>query len=358
MSDYGALFRADDGSLLVTSDTPCYEFFGEFSPTGRSGNVNTYSVNCSVVPVIFINCGAGNAGGVLAIEGYANAWTVSVLANTSCNIEVFVPIASTSTSGYGMVVFDRYGKAVFDSSKKMLNAREIAALYEGASFGTRDYSDCVSYTCGPVKPTVNSSDQWVVVDSYMYLDNVYSCSYSIQYVCNTSQQYVCSFVYVPSSSFQCSMDYSGFYSCSYVDTSSYQNVCNYQTVTDCHYENVQTCGFTQVFNFAEIDALVRTTTWSIERGTAKINYDKTVSFNWMLHKNGYYKQILQYRTYGFSGSLTGGFLPPGYVPAFLLIQPYQSYEGELSKDNTFPYTTDRANTMAQNCITAIRSDYV
>jgi hypothetical protein len=356
MADYGAFFRADDGSLLVTSDTPCYEYVGEFSPSSRSGNVNTYSVNTATFPVVFVKCGVGNSGGILAIQGSSGAWTVSVLSSISCPIQVFTPINSASTSGYGMVAYDSSGRAVFDSSKKLLNARNVRSLSEGVSFATNDVVDMVSYTCGPVKPNVSTSQQWVVIDSYMYTDMVYSCSYSIQYVCHDQNVYVCTPTYQCTPSFTCGVDYTGNFSCGYVDSCGIVSVCGYQWQSVCGYENVQTCGYTQIFNYAEIDGLVKTTTWSIERGVARINSNKTVSFDWILHKNGYYKEIIQYNTYGFASALTGG-LPPGYVPGYLMIAPYQGFEGELTKDNTFPYTTSRANQGALSCITAIRSDY-
>jgi hypothetical protein len=152
------------------------------------------------------------------------------------------------------------------------------------------------------------------------------------------------------------MDYAGNFSCSYVDTSSYQMVCGFQDVTSCSYQNVQTCGFQQIMNFAEVDALVRTTTWSVSRGVARIA-STTISFDWLVHQSGYYKEIVQYNTFGFSSSLTGAFLPPGYIPPFLFLTNNTAYEGALTKDNRYPYTTDRANTGALACITAIRSDY-
>jgi hypothetical protein len=119
---------------------------------------------------------------------------------------------------------------------------------------------------------------------------------------------------------------------------------------------VQTCGFQTIFNYAQIDALVRTTTWSVDRGAARIA-STTISFDWIRHQSGFYKEVVQYQTFGFSQNLTGAFLPPGYIPPFLFIQANSGYEGALTKDNRYPYTTDRANTGALACITAIRSDY-
>jgi hypothetical protein len=112
-----------------------------------------------------------------------------------------------------------------------------------------------------------------------------------------------------------------------------------------------------VQTWAWLSALVKTTTWAIERGVARLNSGGTqVSFDWLTHKSGYYKQILQYDSGSFSMATSGG-LPVGYVPLPAFISANEAWAGELTKNNTFPYTTSRANEGALSCITTLRSDY-
>jgi len=94
MADFGGMFFADDGTLLVTSDTPVYEHRGSFNPTSRSGNVSVYVIPTVGYPLVFVRCGSGKSAGVLAIEGVATNWVVSVLTDVSCPIEAFTTITS------------------------------------------------------------------------------------------------------------------------------------------------------------------------------------------------------------------------------------------------------------------------
>jgi hypothetical protein len=340
MADFGAYFRADDGSLLVTSDTPCYELYGEHAPTSRSGNVNTYSVGCTAFPLIVVNCGAGGKAGVLAIEGSAGNWIVSVLCNLPCNILAFVPISGNVTAGYGLAAYDASGRLVFDSFRKILNVRHINALYEGASFQSTAGVNALSYTSGPVKPAKSATEQWVYVESYTYLVVTYQCTYQFQYICKDVfscwTETVCGFV-------------GADYMC-YADSR-----CGF--ITQCGYEYVTVCGFTDTHVTELIEAKVRTTNWSIERGVASIAANGVVSFDWLLHKSGYYKEVVQYTFTNIVTNIGQIGLPSGYSPPSGFYTTNEVFEGELTKNNTFPYTSDRANTGALACITTVRSDY-
>lgn len=358
MADFGALFRADDGSLLVTSDTPTYEFVQELDPASRSGNVSVYNVTTTAYPLVFVNCGRENSGSVLAIEGFAGAWTVTVLSNVSCKIEVFVPLTSASESGVGMVIYDANGKPVFDTNKKILNARAIGTLYEsGAALASPVGTNMVAYTGGPVRPAKTESSEWVLMESWAYADTQYLCSYENQYVCTTSD--VCNIVWqqVCTPQFTCGLDYMGNFSCYYVDSCSLQPVTVCSPQQSCSYQLVQVCGFQTIMNYADIYAQVKTTSWTIDRAVAKISSDSSVSFDWLLHQSGYYKEITNYATYGYSFSLNGSSLPPSYIPSPVFITNTETYNGILTKDNKYPYTSDRANTGALTCITGVRSDY-
>jgi len=358
MADFGAMFRADDGSLLVTSDTPTYEFVAEVNPSSRSGNVNTYSVSTSNFPLVFVKCGSGNSGSVLAIEGQSGSWTVTVLASVSCPIEVFVPLSGASTTGVGMVVYDANGGPVFDTNKKILNARNIGTLSEGGALASSVGTDMVAYTGGPVRPEKSESLAWVDVDTIVDITQQYICTSSLQYVCEIQPVYGCTTQYVCTPVFSCSFDpFSGAFSCGFVDSCSYVTVCGFTDQQVCSFKNVEVCGFQNVTTLVFISAQVRTTAWAIYRATARINADSSASFNWLLHQSGFYKEVIQYQTVGYSQTLTGAFLPPGYTPPALFFLSAEAYDGLLTKDNRYPYTTDRANTGALTCITGVRSDY-
>lgn len=333
MSEFGAFFRADDGTLAVTSDTPCYELYKEVLPASRSGNVNTYSVDCSAVPLVAVNCGVNGSGGILAIEGSAGAWTVSVLASVSCSILVFVPISGAASGGYGIRTFDAGGTLVFDSSRKVLNARNVTPISEGTSFQGVSGITAVSYTSGPVKPSVSVSEEWIEADTYSYVTQEYVCDIP-------SYQRVCT----PSFSLECGLDWSGNF------------VCNTVWGETCYYELVQNCNWVTVLVMVFVDALVETTTWSIERAVAKINSNSAVSFAWLPHKSGYYKKVKEYRSGSAAIGLSAG-LPGGYILPPLFLTNTEVVEGELNKDNTYPYTTDRANNIPLICITVNGSDY-
>lgn len=357
MADFGAFFRAEDGSLLTTSDTPCYEFFGDVGPSTRTWNVNEYYVTSGAIPLVFVNCGVGGMAGVLAIEGAPGWWRVTVLCNVSCSISVFTPIAGQTSSGHGIAAYDSGGRLVFDSARKMLNARAVSEIKSGQSFQSPAGVNMVAYVSGPVRPTSSVSYSWELLETYMYPESIYSCSYGYEYLCRPQTSYRCNFVYVCTPSYQCSFDpITGGSSCGFADSCSYQNVCDWVTENVCGMEFVQKCGWTFATIYSFIYGNIKTTNWSIDRGTARLSPDGTVTFGWLLHKSGFYRQIVEYRTDGHTQVLSGG-LPLGYIPPYATISSRENYDGELSKTNTFPYADGLANDISLTCITAVRSDY-
>lgn len=329
MADFGAIFRATDGTLLVSADTPTYELVQQLNPSSRSGNVSIYVSSSVGYPLVFVRCGAGYSASVLAIEGGPSSWVITVLCNVSCPAYIFAKLSSVSTSGVGLVVFDADGNPVFDTSKLILNARTVSLLTENVTFQSVSGTNMVAYTGGPVKPSRSVSESWVLVDGYVYTTQEYVCE--LQYVCTTNYEW------------QCTTDYLGFTSCQYnpVQSCSYQQVCRWVTIQ----------------NTASIYAKVRKTDWTIERATAKINTNNVISFQWLLHRSGFYNEVIEYATYSYSYALNAQNLPPGYFPPPAFFQNTETYSGILTKNNRYPYTTDRANTGSLTCITGVSSDY-
>ena len=355
MTNWGAFIKSDDGSLLVTPDTPCYEFVGEYSPWSRSGNVNTYDVPLDEYPLIFINIGANNSAGILAVETVTGGWRISVLASVNCSILVFRRI-SGAPAGYGMAVYGANGQLMFDSSRNVLNVRNAANLSEGGSFAASSGVDSVSYTCGPVWPSQTQSERWEFVNTYIEPDRQYICTNTFE--CNWVQE--CSFRHVcrTTSQFICRIDFSGRQTCSFepVQTCGFENVC----------EQVQRCGFVErcqwiwINNTYDIYARVRRTDWVIRRGVAQIN-SGSVSFNWLVHKSGYYDDVLYLSSSTISSVPPGQgivFVPPGYMAPDPHFSSILFVQGELNRTNTYPYTASRANQLGLTCLTSVRSDYV
>lgn len=322
---YGAYFIADDGSLLVSSEQPCYEFVGDYGAYARSGNVNTYSVNTSDFPLVFINVGPGGYGGVLAVEGGPGAWTVSVLATAAYTISVFRVVAGTP-SGYGLATYSSNGSLCFDSTKKILNAKKVTSIGYGLGDST-PYATMLSYTSGQVRTASSVSDGWVYVNSYVFTQQVYSCTTQFVTSCSTTNT--------------CSPDGMGGFYCF--------------PITTCNTFPTTVCGFTPVTTFYDIFARVRTTSWYIDRGVAYLDGAGTgIGFDFLRHKDGFYKQVLYFAA---NTNSTGSNTPPGYIPPPAFVPGAESFSGELTKNNTYPYTQTLNNLVNLTCITARRSDY-
>jgi hypothetical protein len=309
---YGAYFIADDGSLLVSSDQPCYEFVGEYFSSSRTSNVSTFNVPMTDYPLVFVNTGASGKGGLLAIEGNPGAWVVSVLSDGNYSINVFRVIGG-APSGYGLATFSANGSLCFDTSKKILNAKAVTTVGSGITRSTPVGTNSVSYTSGQVQANSSVSEEWVLAEEIIsgYLD----------YVCEPT--------------LVCGPDIFGNYWC------TYETVCTPVFVT----------------TITVIYGRVRTTNWRIDRGVASMNSGSgQVGFAWLRHKEGFYKQIVGYTADSISVG-AGYILPGNYVapPVFFINQ--ETFEGELTKDNTFPYSQTFNNMVVLTCITATRSDY-
>lgn len=349
MPDYGMFVKGDDGSLLVTPDTPCYELIGEYQPVSRVGNVNTYSVPSSNPPLVFICVEKGHSGGVLSVIYGTNSWIIEVLATRSCSILAFKTISGTA-SGYGLAVYAGDGSLVFDSTRNVLNVRDAGNLAQDVSFPCSAVADSVCYTSGPVYAEQSNADRWQVVDYYSYLAHTYQCDWknvcepvlTCGFVTKCTLQYVCS-------------GFGASYSCSFVNVCSQVFECSYPIVCALKY----VCDWVMISVSVTIWARVRRTTWTIKRGTAKLlTTSNSVGFNWVTHKNGYYDTILRL-TSSESATVFGEGTPPtGYIPFATLYQDVEVYEGELSSNDTFPYTTETANTGQLVCLTTARSNYV
>jgi hypothetical protein len=343
MSDWGVIVRSSTGDTLISPDSRTYEYVGEYQPTSRSGNINTYFVPGGEPPVIFAQCGLGNVAGTLAVEAVSGGYQVTVLSNVGCAIQAF-RIMSGEATGNGVATYDRSGRLVFDSSKNVLNVRNAGSLAEGTSFSRASGVDMVSYTCGPVRPASSTADRWVFVETRTDFTIVTECGFET--VCE--DRLVCGWVQecrtvgvIIDGQFQLVQEcYNNF-------------VCN--TVTECSPRFV--CRDRLVSTTSYIFALVRRTNWSIDRGVARIN-TTTISFDWLRHLSGFYDTVIRYDVTQFSSYFGSGGVPaPSYLAPVLWITQNVLFEGALTANNTFPYTTSRANVISLSCLASVRSNY-
>lgn len=160
MADYGAFFIGDDGSLLVTSDSACYECYQTVGAASRVGNVNTYYSSAPSYPLVFIACGKGYSAGIMAIEGSPGSWTITAISTSNSLAYIFVPMTGNNTSGYGTAVYDASGNLTFDSNRNLLNARNVEGLASGQVFSCHPDTNMVSYTAGGVYAPKTVTERW------------------------------------------------------------------------------------------------------------------------------------------------------------------------------------------------------
>jgi hypothetical protein len=344
MSDWGVIVKSTTGDTLISPDARTYEFVGEYTPYSRTGNISLYDIPGAETPIVFLRCGQGNAAGILAVEITATGHRVTALSTSNCSAQVFRVMADDA-SGYGVASYDRSGRLAFSSARNVLNVRGAGVISEGSSFSTPANTDMVSYTCGPVRPASSTTERYELVESGTVSDFVYVCRTAFE--CRT--ELVCGFVEV--CGFESVFDFGlGTFVNQYVCRSEFR--CD--NVTTCG--TFTTCGFETVFTQYYTAALIRRTTWSIDRGAAQINAN-TVSFTWLLHVNGYYDTVVGYTTGTSSSFSFNGPVPIGYSPPPTWFGENVFFEGQLTQNNTFPYTTSRANEIPLTCLASVRSNY-
>ena len=326
MADWGILFVGSNG-MLVTSDSPCYEFYASYYPESRTQNISVYTVRTPEYPLVFINCGGGNAAGILSITGASGAWSVTVLSNVSCPVDAFIPVAGTA-SGFGVATYDANRRLLFASSRRVLNVRGAAGLSEGGGFSPYAVVDSISFVSGAVKPTTTSTARFSEFEHFSH-DMVYGC----RDVLSCGMETV--------NSFTCGADMFGNFSCGFVPTSQF--VCGYKSV----------CGMELVTSRIYLKQHYTQVDWALERGVARIS-GGAVYFDWMLHLYG---------TYYVKGHLEGwpstsSNAPVGYIPPYSVMSAASvASVVPIPNDSVFPYTSSRANSGPLTCLASLRSDY-
>lgn len=343
MSDWGVIVKSNTGDTLISPDSRTYEFVGEHTPYSRTGNVSLYDIPGAETPIVFLQCGQGNAAGILAIERTETGHRVTALSTSNCSAQVF-RIMADDASGYGVASYDRSGRLAFSSARNVLNVRGAGVISEGSSFSTPVNTDMVSYTCGPVRPASSTADRWVFVESFTVLSSDYQCGFET--VCR--DEFTCGFVR------EC-RTVGTFIDGNFVLVEECIDVFKCVQTTVCNTEFV--CRFVTISTTFFVHAAVRRTSWSIDRGTARLTSGQ-VAFDWTRHLSGFYDQVLNYYVDVLPSSAPfGGTVSPGYVPPGIWFSGNVLFEGQLSQNNTFPYTTSRANEIPLTCLASVRSNY-
>ena len=327
---YGLIVKADDGTLLASSDTPCFKYFSTVSSSSRTGSISTFNVNTTDRPLCFITLGADGFGaGILTISGSSGAWVIQVISTADPLLYVFQKIDGTAT-GYGAAAYNAAGALVFDSTQPLLNAKALGGLSYGVGAFSSPTANMVSYTSGQVNVNrTNSASYWLLTGSATEFqqETLRGPDFCVT-MPNT--QYVCSY-----NSFTYSMD------CYYETT--YYTTCTptYYTVFTPVYIDIYT-------NFTD-------TSWTLDRAVAT-RYSSGTSFGltWINHKSGFYRTIngYYYSSVAF-GTHTG--IYPGY--GFVYSGSFPQYEGEIHDAGSYPYSESINNNIFLPCITALESDY-
>lgn len=293
MADYGAFFIGDDGSLLVTSDSACYECYQTVGAASRTGNVNVYYSSAPSYPLVFIACGKGYSAGIMAIEGSPGNWTITAISTSNGLAYIFVPMTGNNTSGYGTAVYDASGNLTFDSNRNLLNARNVEGLASGQVFSCSPDTNMVSYTAGGVYAPSSIQDRWE-----RWPERDFST-------------------------------WVGIYP------------------LDKHFFWVR----------------VRRTTWSVNRGAAKINAN-TINHEWVLHQSGYYDVAIgmgvavRRYTYDYWGRIVTPSVPSGPDRNEVFNGSWiGTVSGLYGPNNSFPYTNVVNNDLQMTCIAGVTSDY-
>lgn len=325
---YGFVAFNDNNFIIVSSDVPAYEFVNFFSPYNRTGNINKYTVLAKSVPLIFAIHTTGNSSGILSViettpptSTTNGTYEVEVLASISCIIAAFTPISSNAVSGtYGLAVYNGAGNLVFSSDRKVLQIVDAATILTNTNRPLSFGIDAASYVAATVRPAITITTRTTVVGAYTQPES----------------QYVCNYVYVQ-------------------DPPYFDPFFGFFVYPPPRYEYV--CGFQWVNVLYTVAANIQRTAWSIERSTLKLD-SKIASVQFLLHKSGYYDQVLSYTYYGSGGNFN--YLPPGYTVPPSWVSANVTIQGELNTTNTYPYAagTNLYNNIPVNYLTTKYSLYI
>lgn len=340
---YGFVTLNADNFILVSSDAPVFEKLSlasramsyEYGLTDK--NTYVYIVNSEQYPLVFIEPrqDLGQICGILSIiQTAANTYLIYIISTPGVPtaVHVFVPIDGTTNAGllpnsFGLAIYDAAGKLTFSTERlplQVVGLGYLSAAQTTPAPAAQTRQLLISYVSAPVYAESSVQDREVFVRAFDF-----PTSYTYNY-CYYVTNYVNSSYYDP-----CCY--------SYYDFSSGKSICTGCTKSTSTPVQQYVCEtqfqtyWTTYYYYAD----VRRTNWSIYRAGIKITNDALQCLD-ILHKQGYYDTILQYRQYSVSTGSTGlGLqLPQGIIIGTQWFIDNIAVQGELTKDNVFPYATN------------------
>lgn len=316
----GIKVKTPNGQVLLSSDVEPFCYFGKaWYSSNQGNNTHAFATNCPEYPLVFMHVPYGESAAVLKVSGSAGAWTIFVLTTTtSIQLYIFNRASNVSGSdGYGIKLFDKFGRQTYNSGKKPLAVRD--SLYASPD-GTYNFTFCQKpiFAYFPFAIRESESATWKSYQwSYTYTqcDTMQSCQWNTYYRSELQCQNVQQCGYQQSYSYVCNYDFQGNYVCS--NQPSYVYVCN--NVQQCNWVNVpyqqyDCTSYQYCYQKIGWNTMYwREWNWSVQRETLRLNSQSQFSTTWVENAYGYYNTDIQTATNDPMGWKSPGYYYPGEV---------------------------------------------
>jgi hypothetical protein len=304
---YGLYIKADNGTLLANTEFPSYVLHETVWPASADGNVFTYYSTSPSAPLCFMAIPIGVSAGVLSIESSGSAWIIRVISSSAVKVYVFRRIMQADGAvGYGANLYAADGSLTYSSSAKVLMANSIQPFSIGSV----------------VNGGENNLVSHIAANTYAVRNVTYEQQLFHVYVADRYTKMV--------------------------------QVCRYDVFKGyiCWYES------RQVEVIARIWGTVKRTDWQVMRGAIK-RIPGQFAHDWVVHKSGYYKEVIEVRQ---SFTTTFSTSDPAYAGgsswAYAFVPSLTEREGTFSHENTFPYTDGISNNVSATVVMTQEADYV
>jgi len=313
---FGFIAKGDTGALLASSESANYEFSQRITSGNIYGNVIEYSFSPVDYPVFFVEVPVDGKAGIL---DFTNNY-VRIIGDAAYPVNVYKRVSGVS--GFGIAAYDSTGLLAFKASSGILNVLAVGAMDVGGTFTGN--GSMVSFPALASKTLSSYSDSWENFDTYVF------DTYDWVYTCHTEWQYV------------------------QVQNCGFDPVLGYSCTYTYEFQPVEVCGWTQVVTMHTVfvQAQVRTTNWSVQRAVARRTGANNYAQDWVTHKSGYYKEVVDWRYIDVQSSLLpkpDGYNPP-YIP-FVPGSPYVGADGVYTRDNVFPYSNGQTKSISATILT-------
>ena len=352
VNSYGGAIMSDSG-LIASSDYVGFSFYERVTYFVLAGNVRTFTTSCPTFPAIFIKAGQGVAFGILSVRKNETGYLIDIISDGSCELLIFKQMSDEPLSGYGIAFLNADGKVTYISNKKMLALNSIGVVSSDSQVLSVT-GDCATYSAANLLTESSASDEWVQVSTGVGTEYVKVSNYTCEYV----PVQVTKYGFRDTTVFECGYvpgwDGTPSFSCYNKTVSQFTSWTETEMQLQCG--NKETMQFVTYITYTS--ALVRTTSWKISRGCVYFN-GASLTFRWVLHKDGFYKDIINSMTT--TTALTGGgavVSPTLSIAEINAALGVEAYRGELARGNVFPYSNGAHNTKSVIAGTLLEARYV